>query len=97
MCSDWNRTAELSLAKLMDCYCDNAYPFCRCDQDCSVSILRISEEVEIRFPICHFVSSVITSCNFPNSKGYEKVDGDRVWHLAIEFKTNDSISEIRFQ
>jgi len=73
---------ELTLGKMMYGFCDGSYPFCSCDQDCGVSFSWLGGS--LRLPICHFIVSVITSCNLPNKTGYEKVDGDRVWDLVME-------------
>lgn len=75
--------SEMALTKTLFCICDESYSLCRCDLDCTVSISWLGRD-DLRLPVCHFAISVITSCNLPNPNGYEKVDGDRVWDLAME-------------
>ncbi|MHA2213875.1 MAG: hypothetical protein ACW992_12005 [Candidatus Thorarchaeota archaeon] len=73
---------EMALTNLMYSQCDGAYTLCRCDRNCGVVFTWSG--IEWGFPICHFVSSVITSCVLPNKTGYERVEGDRVWSLVAE-------------
>ncbi len=77
---------EIALAKMMYGLCDGSYLLCRCDMDCRVPISWLGDDFEIQLPICHFVSSLITSCNLPNKTGYEVVDGDRLWNAALQHK-----------
>lgn len=73
---------ELAIAKIMYGFCDGSYPFCKCDVDCGVPISWLGGSLGL--PICHFIASLTSFCNLPNETGgYEKVDGDRVWSLAI--------------
>ncbi len=74
---------EVALTVLMPSQCDGSYTLCRCDRHCGVAFTWLG--LDLGFPICHFVSSVITSCLLPNKTGYERADGDRVWKLAMEW------------